>query len=102
MHRSYLIKEINKKKFKIREIFLAYFYFKSRKLITIMIWIICLNRKTSKMKIGPQLKFNFHRENGGKQKKEKINKKNNLSEKKEITHSTLLILTSLTHHYSFS
>ena len=50
------------------------------KVVTIMIWIQSLNRK--KLTWRKELKFNFHRKNGGKQKKEKINKK--LFHKKKI------------------
>ena len=53
--------------------FFAHFYFESRKLITIMIWILSLNRKASKLKIGPQIQF--LREKLRKTKEGEINKK---------------------------
>ena len=46
-----------------------------------MNWILCLNRKTSKMKNGPQIQF--PRGKWREQKKKKMNKKTNLSKKSE-------------------
>jgi len=59
------------KKIYQEKIFFVHFYFQSRKLITILIWIQSLNRKTLKMKMITQIQFT--RKNGRKKKKEKYN-----------------------------